>query len=104
MRAELFECNCKGFVTVPPPSPVSSKPVSKKPKLSSSGGNLMEYMRELKKAQAEAAEAETAKATAEPERRRVECGGTVSIRVEEDRKSHPFGIVGQKISVVVQHT
>ncbi|KAJ3514767.1 hypothetical protein NMY22_g14634 [Coprinellus aureogranulatus] len=133
MRGETYNCTCKGYVTVVPPTPSPSlpssssssssispssssssleRPPSKKPKLSTSGGSLMEYMRSLKTAKQEEEEREKAEkaalkakqnaenaaaaaANVAPERRRVECGGTVKVEVKEDR-SHPFGIVGLK--------
>ncbi|KAJ3530973.1 hypothetical protein NMY22_g8350 [Coprinellus aureogranulatus] len=140
MRGETYSCTCKGYITVVPPTPSPSlpssssssssispssssssleRPPSKKPKLSTSGGSLMEYMRSLKKAKQEEEEREKAEKAAlkakqnaenaaaaaadvAPEQRRVECGGTVKVEVKEDR-SHPFGIVGLKVSVVVEH-
>ena len=68
----------------------------------------MEYMRSLKKVkEEEELELERQRALAAEKsesgkKRPVECGGKVKIQVQEDR-SHPYGIVGQKISVAVEH-
>ncbi|KAJ2935315.1 hypothetical protein H1R20_g1779, partial [Candolleomyces eurysporus] len=40
---------------------------------------------------------------AEKNGERGECNGTIKIAVEQDTTSHPFGIEGQRISVVIEH-
>ncbi|KAF6741586.1 hypothetical protein DFP72DRAFT_1083593 [Ephemerocybe angulata] len=101
MRNGLYLCTCKGYGK---PAPKKPKQVAVPPPSLKKTGSLMNWARAVRKVKEEAdMVVQDSEDEEVAEQVRVECGGRVKIVVREDADSHPSGIVGQRITVEIEH-
>ncbi|KAF5335760.1 hypothetical protein D9611_009661 [Ephemerocybe angulata] len=101
MRNGLYLCTCKGYSK---PAPKKPKQVAVPPPSLKKTGSLMNWARAVRKVKEEAdMVVQDSEDEEVAEQVRVECGGRVRIVVRGEADSHPSGIVGQRITVGIEH-
>ncbi|KAF6752426.1 hypothetical protein DFP72DRAFT_1070374 [Ephemerocybe angulata] len=101
MRNGLYLCTCRGYGK---PAPKKPKQVAVPPPSLKKTGSLMNWARAVRKVKEQAdMVVQDSEDEEVAEQVRVECGGRVRIVVREDADSHPSGIVGQRITVAIEH-
>jgi len=97
--ALIYPCACLGYDTVTPAAPIAIANTS----IKGTQGDLIRQARARLALSGTGNAATGGQPAVTPARVRRECGGRVYVKSKDDN-SHPLGILGQRITVRVQHS